>query len=242
MTTLKQAWVIVRSEFHGDRWKLLWALLFSLLFMGYFAALSGMIIDDTLTGHDKQFFSDILMVTMMLMLSVSFSRRTMKYISEDSYTRMLAYMRAMPVPTAVILCKRKLNTLFAIVMNSLLYFGLIYILSPGIRAELPPAAYLAFALTWIGYSLIVAGMYIIIEFSVSGVMYFWLISAIMLLALAVSGLVYLVGGNLLLATVAVSKEWGLLSPLLWGALVLGVLSLQLFSRWTIHRLKSRDLV
>ncbi|MEK4009624.1 hypothetical protein [Paenibacillus sp. FSL H3-0333] len=242
MTTFKQAWVIVRSEFHGDRWKLLWALLFSLVFMGYFSAITGMVIDDTLTGHDRQLLSDVLMVTTMLMLVITFSRRTMKYISEDSYTRMLAYMRALPVPVAAVLCKRKLDTLFAVAMNGTIYFSLLYALSPGIRAELPLASYLAFAFTWIGYSLIVAGMYIMIEFSVSGVVYFWTISAIMLLVLGVSGLVYLTGGNILLATVAVSKEWGLLSPLMWGTLVLGVLSVQLLSIWTIHRLKSRDLV
>ncbi|WP_340021084.1 hypothetical protein MHI24_18970 [Paenibacillus sp. FSL K6-1096] len=242
MTTLQQAWVIVRSEFRGDRWKLLWALLFSVLFMGYFSAITGMVIDDTLTAHEKQLLSDVLMVTMMLMLTISFSRRTMKYISEDSYTRMLAYMRALPVPVAAILCKRKLDTLFAVVMNSTLFFSLLYALSPGIRAELSPVSYLAFAFTWIGYSLIIAGMYIMIEFSVSGVMYFWIISGIMLLALGVSGLVYLAGGNILLTTVAVSKSWALGSPLMWGALVAGVLSIQLFSKWTIHRLKSRDLV
>lgn len=105
MTTLKQAWVIVRSEFRGDRWKLLWALLFAIVFMGYFSAITGMVIDDTLTGHDKQLLSDFLMVTTMLMLVITFSRRTMKYISEDSYTRMLAYMRALPVPLAAVLCK-----------------------------------------------------------------------------------------------------------------------------------------
>lgn len=242
MTTLQHAWVIVRSEFRGDRWKLLWSLLFAILFMGYFSAITGMVIDDTLTGHDKQLLSDVLMVTMMLMLTITFSRRTMKYISEDSYTRMLAYMRALPVPVAAILCKRKLDTLFAVVMNGTLYFSLIYLLSPGIRAELPPASYLAFAFTWIGYSLIIAGMYIIIEFSVSGVVYFWIISAVMLLALGISGLIYLAGGNILLFTVDVSRSWGLGSPLMWGALAAGALSMQLFSKWTIHRLKSRDLV
>lgn len=50
------------------------------------------------------------------------------------------------------------------------------------------------------------------------------------------------GGNLLLYTLACSKEWGLLSPLMWGTLIAGTVSVQLFSRWTIHRLKSRDLV
>ncbi|WP_238650848.1 hypothetical protein [Paenibacillus piscarius] len=242
MTTFQQAWVIVRSEFRGDRWKLLWSLLFAILFMGYFSAITGMVIDDTLTGHDKQLLSDVLMVTMMLMLVISFSRRNVKYISEDSYTRMLAYMRALPVPAAAILCKRKLDTLFAVAMNGIIYFSLLYILSPGIRAELPPAPYLAFAFTWIGYSLVIAGMYIMIEFSVSGVIYFWSISVILLLALSVSGMVYLAGGNILLFTVAVSRSWGLGSPLMWGALVAGALSMQLFSKWTIHHLKRRDLV
>ncbi|WP_405106640.1 hypothetical protein MHH28_25315 [Paenibacillus sp. FSL K6-1217] len=242
MTTLKQAWVIVRSEFHGDRWKLLWALLFSLVFMGYFSAITGMVIDDSLSGSAGRMLSDVLMITMTLMLSISFSRRTMKYLSEDSYTRMLAYMRALPVPAAAILCKRKLNVLFAITMNGTLYFSLIYLISPGIRSELPVPVYLAFAFTWVGYGLIVSGLYILIEFSVSGKVYFWSISAIMILAIGAAGLVHLGGGNLMLASVAASKEWGLLSPLMWGALVLGVLSLQLFSKWTIHRLKSRDLV
>jgi hypothetical protein len=50
------------------------------------------------------------------------------------------------------------------------------------------------------------------------------------------------GGNLLIASVDISKEWGLLSPLMWGSLLLGTVSVQLFSKWTIHRLKSRDLV
>ncbi|MEK4848419.1 hypothetical protein NST04_00825 [Paenibacillus sp. FSL H7-0756] len=242
MTTLKQAWVIVRSEFHGDRWKLLWALLFSLLFMGYFAALSGMVIDDSLSGSDGRMLSDVLMITMTLMLSISFSRRTMKYLSEDSYTRMLAYMRALPVPAEVILCKRKLNALFAIAMNGMLYFSLIYLISPGLRSELPVSAYLAFAFTWVGYGLIVSGLYILIEFSVSGKVYFWSISVIMILSVGAAGLVYLTGGNILLATVAVSRSWGLGSPLMWGALAAGALSMQLFSKWTIRRLKSRDLV
>ncbi|NQX48753.1 hypothetical protein HQN87_25870 [Paenibacillus tritici] len=242
MTTLKHAWVIVRSEFHGDRLKLLWALLFSMVFMGYFSAITGMVIDDTLTGSTVRMLSDVLMITMILMLSISFSRRTMKYLSEDSYTRMLAYMRALPVPVEVILCKRKLNALFAIALNGTLYFSLIYWLSPGIRSELPVPAYLAFTFTWVGFSLLVSGLYIVIEFSVSGKAYFWSMAIIMILAIGATGLVYLAGGNMMLASAAVSKEWGLGSPLMWGALVLGLVSLQLFSKWTIHRLKSRDLV
>ncbi|MNP80839.1 hypothetical protein D3C76_1790420 [compost metagenome] len=65
---------------------------------------------------------------------------------------------------------------------------------------------------------------------------------IMLLSLGGAVLIKLAGGNLFLYTIKCSQQWGLLSPLMWGALLFGTVSVQLFSKWTIHRLKSRDLV
>lgn len=105
MTNFRQAWIIVRSDFDGDRLKLLWMLLWSLLFMGYMGGLSSMIIQDTLDNGDGKILADIMFMTVIPMLGFTFSKRTMKYLTEDSYTRMLAYMRALPIPTAVILCK-----------------------------------------------------------------------------------------------------------------------------------------
>lgn len=243
MTTLKHAWVIVRNDFCGDRLKLLWALLFAIVYMGYMSSFTGIMITNTMSGGDApELMSDILLASIIPMLGFTFSRRTMKYLAEDSYTRMLAYMRTLPVPVKVVLCKRKLDLLFAFALNSMLYFGIMYAVSAGMRSELGISGYLAFALTWIGYGLIIAGLYIFIEFISSGKMYFWSVLGFTLLAGGTAGLVYLAGGNLLLASVAVSKEWGLLSPLMWGSLLLGTLSVQLFSKWTIHRLKSRDLV
>lgn len=242
MTTLKNAWVIVRSDFKGDRLKLLWALLFAVVFMGYMAALAGMVLDDAMDRGEGRLLSDVLLVTIISMLGITFSRRNMKYLADDTYTRMLAYMRSLPVPAEVILCKRKLNTLFAFILNSTLYFGLIYTIGANIRSELPVTAYLAFALTWIGCGLVIAGIYIFIEFSFSGKAYFLIMIIVIFLAIGIAGLVYLAGDNMLLASVSVSKEWGLRSPLMWGSLLLGIVSVQLFSRWTIHRLKSRDLV
>jgi hypothetical protein len=85
-------------------------------------------------------------------------------------------------------------------------------------------------------------MYIFAEFMVSGKAYFWSMIIFMVLSMGAALLVSMAGGNLLIASVDISKEWGLLSPLMWGSLLLGTVSVQLFSKWTIHRLKSRDLV
>ncbi|KUP24740.1 hypothetical protein [Paenibacillus sp. DMB5] len=242
MTNLKQALIIVRCDFNGDRLKLLWMLLWALLFMGYMGGLTSMIIQDTLDNGDGKILADIMFMTVIPMLGFTFSKRTMKYLTEDSYTRMLAYMRTLPIPTAVILCKRKLNALFSIGLNGVVFFGLIYAISSNLRQELPLPDYLAFALTWIGLGLLISGLYIFIELLASGRAYFFYVLLFTVIYIGTALLTWLAGGNLILFTVSYSSEWGLLSPLMWGTLILGTLSVQLFSAWTIHRLKSRDLV
>ncbi|CAH1214205.1 hypothetical protein PAECIP111892_03987 [Paenibacillus auburnensis] len=242
MTTIKQAWIIVRSDFRGDRLKLVWAFLGAVVLMGYMGTMTGMVTDDVLGEGEAKVLADFMLVTVIPMLGFTFSRRTMKYVMEDSYTRMLAYMRSLPVPSAVILCKRKLHTVFSFSLNGVLFFGLIYTLSGSMRHELPLPAYLTFALTWVGYGLIVAGVFIFIELLTSGKAYCGLLFLFMLLSIIAALLISLAGGNLFLYTVNYSKEWGLLSPLMWGTLLLGTASVQLFSAWTIQRLKSRDLV
>lgn len=242
MTTFKQALIIVRSDFNGDRLKLLWSLLWALLFMGYMGTLSSMIIQDTLDNGDGKILADIMFMTVIPMLGFTFSRRTMKYLTEDSYTRMLAYMRTLPIPAAVILCKRKLDAVFSTGLNGLIFFGLIYAVSSNLRHELPLPDYLVFTLTWIGVGMIVSGLYIFIEFMASGKAYFLYVMLFTFIYIGTAVLTWLTGGNLMLYSISCSKEWGLLSPLMWGMLLLGILSVQLFSAWTIHRLKSRDLV
>ncbi|AIQ15722.1 hypothetical protein H70357_02685 [Paenibacillus sp. FSL H7-0357] len=242
MTIFRDAWVLVRADFRGDKLNIVRVLLFSIIFMGYMAAMTGMVTEDALSGSDGRLMSDFLLISMIPMLGFTFSRRTMKYLSEDSYTRMLAYMRSLPVPAAVILCKRKLDAMFSFCLNGVLFFGLMYAISDNIRSQLSGTSYVAFAFTWIGYGLMMTGIYIVVEFLVSGKAYFWITLTLMLLSFGVALLIQWGDGNLFLYSVSCSKEWGLLSPLMWGTLLLGTVSVQLFSKLTIHRLKSRDLV
>lgn len=242
MTNLKHAWFMVRADLRGDKLHLLKVLVFSILFMGYLGTMTATFTEDALGTGAGRGLSDFLMISFIPFLGFALSRRTLKYLSEDSYTRMLAYMRSLPVPAAVILSKRKLSAVLAFCLNGVLFFGLIYAISANIRTELTGISYLVFAITWIGFGLMMTGIYIFVEFLVSGKAYFWITALLMLLSLGVALLIYWADGNLLLYSISCSKEWGLLSPLMWGTLLLGTASLQLFTKWTIHRLKSRDLV
>lgn len=244
MRTLKDAWFMVQGDFRGDKRRLLWTFLFSILFMGYLALLTGMVVDDVLDskGQTGSLLVDFLLVSLIPMLGFTFSRRTMKYWSEDPYTKTLAYFRSMPIPSTVILCKRKFQVFLAFVLNGGLFFGLMYVISSQLRIELSLSSYLSFAFSWVGFGLVVTGIYISMELLVSGRAYFWLTVLIVLLSMGSTLLIWQGGGNLFLYSISYSQEWGLLSPLMWGMLLLGMISVHLFSKWTIHRLKSRDLI
>ncbi|WP_151735736.1 hypothetical protein [Paenibacillus tengchongensis] len=242
MTTLKHAWFLFRGDQRVGKWNVLFMLVFTTLFMLYIGALSSMIIDDVIADGSGKVMGDFMLLVMVPLLGFTFSKRRVKYLSDDTYTRTLAYMRGLPIPAAVLLCKRKIDAIFAFVLNGTLFFGFMYALGPHLRGELKLAAFAAFALTWVGYGLVMAGIYILVEFSVSGKMYFIITLVLMIASSGVAALIWLAGGNVMNFTVECSQNWGLASPLMWGTLLAGTVSVQLFSKWTIHRLKSRDLV
>lgn len=242
MRTVKDAWMMVQSEYRGNKLKLVWALLFSIIYMGYIAFFVGFLMNEMVLSDDRHMVVDFMLLSMTPFMGFVLNRSAFKYWSEDSYTRMLVYFKGLPIPAAVILCKRKMMSVIAFSINGTICFGLIYAFSRNMRAELPLGYYIAFALTWMGYGLIITGLYITFELLFNGKMYMILTFVVMSVIFGVAFLVLLGGGNLFMYTIRCSQEWGLLSPIMWGTLLAGILSLQLFSKWTIHRLKSRDLL
>jgi hypothetical protein len=242
MRTLRDSWFLIRSELRGDKLRLLFTLLFSLFLVGYLGFFTGLLVNESVGDNEQNMMVDYMLTAMVPILGFTYSRRSFKYWSEDSYTKMLAYLSSLPIPVSVILSKRKLQALLSFGLNGILFFGLMYALGGDLRTEISPLPYIVFALTWIGYGLVMTGVYIAIEFLYSGKMYCWLTALIMLLSVVLSAVVKLSGGNLLFYSISVSKGYGWLSPLMWGTLLAGAVSVQLFSGWTKRRLLKRDLV
>lgn len=242
MRTIRDSWFIIRSDFRGDKLKILGTFVTTIIFMGYLAGMTSLVTNDVLADQDRTMIADFLFLSFIPLLGFSFSRRSMKYWSEDSYTRMLAYLRSLPIPITVVLTRRKFQAIGSFALNGTLFFGIVYLLGENFRKELALPSFIAFAITWIGVGLIVSGLYIFIEYLFSGKAYLGLTVLIVVVSWGISFLILLGGGNLFLYSISISKEWGLLSPIMWGTLLLGTISVQLFSKWTIHRLKSRDLV
>lgn len=100
MKTLKDSWFMLRSDFRGDKLKILGTLVITVVFMSYLGGLTSLIANDVLGEQDRTMLADFLFLSFIPLLGLTFSRRSMKYWSEDSYTKMLVYLRTLPIPAA----------------------------------------------------------------------------------------------------------------------------------------------
>ncbi|GJM74508.1 hypothetical protein HMSSN036_67240 [Paenibacillus macerans] len=157
----KDAWVIFKRDLHGDRLYLIW----NVLFMLYMALMMSFMFEP---GEREASFlkplADFLMLLLIPFTGFYFSRRSFNYLKEDSYTQMLRFYRTLPIPADAVMLGRIIQLVTAIFFNGVLYFAALYLLSATLRSELSPAGYIAFALTWCGYGLLLNGAYIYFEF------------------------------------------------------------------------------
>lgn len=236
---IRDAWVIFKRDLKIEKY----ILLISILFMVYLGVMVGIPIEDQLGDpNELSPVSDIFLLTFMPMLGFYFSKKSFKYLTEDSYTKMLIYLRSLPIPPKVIMGYRHLQMLMAFIINSVIVFSVMYGMSPQLRLEMSIGTYICFALTWIGYALAITGIYIYLEFMYSGTRYFWMTMMIMGTAIIAGIVIRLLDGNLLLYTVKASQEWGILSPVMWGTLGIGILCLFVLGKFTLSKLQNRDLL
>lgn len=239
MENTKRAWSMIIKDLKGEKKYFVWTFVYA----AYMAFTLGMAFKGQMeTPEYESPVVDGLLLLLMPMLGFYFCRRSYKYLSEDSYTQMLAYFRALPISDHVVIAYRLMQIFVAFVMNGIVFFGLMYWTAEPMRIQMSMAEYTALALTWIGYGIMMSGPYMYFEFSNHGKAY--LRSTLILVAAAVvaAAVIKICGGNMLLYSIEMAKRWSLLSPIMWGMLAAAAASLAFFSKITLRKLRSRDLV
>lgn len=249
METLRQALFMIRADMRGDKKRLLVFLLMTVVVNFYLAFAIGLSTESAMFDSDKTdgwltrqyILLDFLYMAIMPILGFFFTPRSFRAVSDDSYTRMLAYFTSLPITAEVILCKRILQAFAAFALNGLLYFGIISWLSTGLRDALHLTGMLAFTLTWIGFGMILNGLYIAIELLLSGKLYFLLTFLITIGAFGAAYGLYLADVSWASVIFTSARDAGFASPVMWTMLLLGGLSIWLSSRFILYKLKRRDL-
>ncbi|MDO7906642.1 hypothetical protein Q5741_09435 [Paenibacillus sp. JX-17] len=241
MSTFKQAWLITRREVSIDRLLFLW----SLLFMIYTGGVIGSLIRSAVQQPEwLSLMVDFMMMAFVPFTAFFFSRRSFKYLQEDSYTQMLAYMRILPIPVKAVIVSRVQQLLIAVVLNGIVFYGIMYVAvftgNPSVHTDV--ISYLGFVLTWVGYTMIVNGLYIYLEFLNHGKKYFWTSLVVMAFALVAAAAAKWMDVNVLKWTMSVSRDWGLASPLMWVSLLAGALILRIMCGVTLKKLNRRSLL
>lgn len=236
---LHNAMKIVKKDFASDKLQFIWTILF-MLYMGFAA---GVVINEQfehLQGYISPFV-DSIMVIFTPFMGMLFTRKSFKYLSEDSYTRMLYFYRSIPVPSSAIFVGRVINTLIAFGVNGLVYYSFIYTIGNQLRGAMAVPEYIAFALTWVGIGFLLTAPNIYWEHMCSGKVYlrnnFLMMGATVVPIITLN----LLGFSIFRFTANASIRWGLLSPVMWGSLVIGLGILVLMSRLTYLRQQTRDL-
>ncbi|MFB5676549.1 hypothetical protein ACE3NQ_15820 [Paenibacillus terreus] len=238
MTAFKQAWKITSRELCADRLMAVWTL----IFLAYLAITTSFLVDAQLDRESfKNPVADCMLLALIPFLGFVFNRRSFKYLQEDSYTQMLAYLRLLPVGAKTVVASRIQQAIIAFLMNGAIYFVLMFLFVEPFRMIRSPGFYVAFALTWIGYGMIMSSLYMYVEFLVKGKTYFWLSLAIMGSSIIIAAIIRICGGNMILWTRDMSLAWGAASPAMWLSLAAGAAMMLLSSRLMLRKLIVRDL-
>ncbi|TKH44653.1 hypothetical protein NST83_03040 [Paenibacillus sp. FSL R10-2782] len=238
MTIMKQAWMITRQDFRNNPYVMLWTLLFIMYLGVTMSFVVSMQLGDSAALNPA---ADFVMLVLIPFLGFIYNRRAFKYLQEDSYTHMLAFLRILPIPVSAVIISRIQQAVLAFIVNSVLFFILLFTLSGTLRVYAGTGFFVSFALTWVGYGMLIQAIYIHLEFLKKGKAYFWLSLVIMLVCGIIAMAVRIYGVNLVSTTAYFSKEWQLLSPVMWGALAAGAIGMFVSYRMTLRRLMKRDL-
>ncbi|USB33763.1 hypothetical protein [Paenibacillus sp. YPG26] len=236
MHTWRDGWFIFWNNLRSAPFYLLWNIVF-MLYMGFMTSLLFTPENRDLTDS----VPDFMMLLVIPFTGFMFCKRGFRYLMDDSYTQMLFYYRTLPIPLNVVMRSRVIQVLFALLFNNLIFFGFLLLVNYSYWSELSTVGYISFALTWVGYALLMTGSYIYFEYLKRGVIYMWASMIVNALVATLAFVVYMNGGNLIRWIMEYSKQYGLLSPVMWGSLAIGGLLLSLICRITLRKMAVRDL-
>ncbi|ERI09533.1 hypothetical protein [Aneurinibacillus aneurinilyticus] len=237
----KEAWALVRTDL--IRFK--WGVVFTLLFSVYMSATSLLLTNHLLNENEEKlrFLSGLLDFIYLVTLpnfGFFFSRRSMRYLQEDSYTKWMMKLRTLPITIHTIALSRIMLMTVAFALNMFIFILIQATFSTELRAELSPVSIAAYTLMLTALAIMINLIYIMMELSYNGRKYMKSIFITLGIITVISIFIALSGGSLVLTVIHVAKYY----PWLSAILALGVIACALMLGITgaRNRIRKRDIV
>lgn len=231
MKTWQSAWWLAKTELNRERTAYVLAFLLSVAF-GLLTSLA--------ISHHEYFMLDVFFLLLLPVMGMAQSSAyfSFRYGETDPFTRKLFFLRSLPVPVKVIVLSRFLLQALSHLCLIPVFFIVSYAASPTYRETLPPGQLIMFMIMWIGYSLLVGGLYHFLELSISGKALLWASFGMTLLLMIGATILRLFNGSLVEWTINLAQG----GPLLPIAIFLtGLASVTFWYTATQRRVMQRDL-
>ncbi|MFD0712772.1 ABC-2 transporter permease [Paenibacillus sp. GCM10027626] len=183
---------------------------------------------------------DFVFLTVIPSLGFTMNFAALRYWKNDTYSNKLAYWRTLPISLNSIVFARMALLVVILILMSLFYFSLEYVLLKQMQDMMGFSQYLNFVLFWVGYALLMGSTYMYWELSSNGKTYFMICWAYFL----VYGALLLILGLLDIKPLNLSLKWAI--EYNWtGSLVMaaaGLLSLFTMGHLLRKRLEVRSIL
>jgi hypothetical protein len=224
------------------------ALIWGTLFYGYTVFMIAIMSEqflETDAGTNIHAFTGVManffVLAILQNLGFPMNGKYFSFWKSDTFTKRLHYLKRLPISNEVIIMSRILQFLFTIVIMTIIFFGIYYIIMAYeliSRVDIFP--YLSLAVIWMGYAIITGSLNLYWELAVSGKTYFRYCLLMTLVYGVVSVIIwYLYRNSIWLVTAEWARDYGFVPAIL--SLILGVISLVICGKQLKKRLDRRDL-
>ncbi|MDT8978189.1 hypothetical protein RQP50_18345 [Paenibacillus sp. chi10] len=212
----REAWMLVKSDLVRFKWGLLMTVAFSV----YMATMSGLVLrelfrgDEVLTRAFKG-VADFVFLFTIPNLGFFISRRSMRYMKDDSYTKWMRKLRILPIDARTIVYSRTMQMCVALLINMSIVIVGHYLLSETLRS-LGWISILSYVFMLVAYAVAVNWLYISCELSMSGRRYMRYTFILLGVITMVSVLIAVADGSILQTVVDVARSYP------WMGIVLSI--------------------
>lgn len=215
----RDAWRIVRNDL--IRFK--WGLFMTIVFSAYMAVMSGFMLQELLNGVKPvskalKGMADFVFLVTIPNFGFIFTRRSRRYMKDDSYTKWMRKLRILPIDAKTVVLSRTMQMLVALFINMSVMFVGQYMLSEKIRS-LGWISSFSYVLMLAAFAVTINWVYISLEVSLSGRIYMRYSFILLGVLMVVSILVGAANGSILQTAVGVAQSYP------WISIVLSIVIL-----------------
>ncbi|WP_407054907.1 hypothetical protein [Paenibacillus dendritiformis] len=237
----KDAWMLVKTDL--IRFK--WGALFTLLFSVYMGAISTLMLNGLLKSDQEgdtlvlRTVFDFVYLVSLPNFGFFFSRRNTRYLQEDSYTKWMRKLRMLPIDVGTIALSRYMMLAVAFVLNMTVFSIVQLMISDSLQSTFSPLSFIAYVLLLTAYAVVVQTVYIQFELGKHAGGYLRLIFIVMFIVLALSVIVALSGGSIMMAVIYIAKHYPWVSGLIAAGVI--VQTFVIGMAVTRNTIRNRDL-